>query len=173
MINQVWKGGGTASTSLTAGSPNPRSHCVKPGLGLNRLPVPVLDGLRRRRPTSASRAHRCNGAAGETVQRGVLDAGARPLRRAPDGKKRQVDACASNMGQCLGHGIVNEGKVPQVAERLMSPEIFTAWGRQPITVAAACPSCSAVSAATRYPSACRTPRPAPPRPGQPPHRSGW
>ncbi|WP_426303285.1 glycogen debranching N-terminal domain-containing protein [Arthrobacter sp. R-11] len=45
-----------------------------------------------------------------------------------DGKKRQVDACASNMGQCLWHGIVDEDKVPQMAERLMSPEMFSGWG---------------------------------------------
>jgi len=45
-----------------------------------------------------------------------------------DGKKRQVDACASNMGQCLWHGIVDEDKVPMVAERLMSPEMFSGWG---------------------------------------------
>jgi glycogen debranching enzyme len=45
-----------------------------------------------------------------------------------DGKKRQVDSCASNMGQCLWHGIVDEDKVPLVAERLMSPEMFSGWG---------------------------------------------
>jgi glycogen debranching enzyme len=45
-----------------------------------------------------------------------------------DGKKRQVDACASNMGQCLWHGIVDEDKAPKVAERLMSPEMFSGWG---------------------------------------------
>ena len=45
-----------------------------------------------------------------------------------DGKKRQVDACASNMGQCLWHGIVDEDKIPSVAERLMSPEMFSGWG---------------------------------------------
>jgi len=45
-----------------------------------------------------------------------------------DGKKRQVDACASNMGQCLWHGIVDEDKIQQVAERLMSPEMFSGWG---------------------------------------------
>jgi glycogen debranching enzyme len=45
-----------------------------------------------------------------------------------DGKKRPVDACASNMGQCLWHGIVDEDKVPLVAERLMSPEMFSGWG---------------------------------------------
>jgi glycogen debranching enzyme len=45
-----------------------------------------------------------------------------------DGRKRQVDACASNMGQCLWHGIVDEDKAPLVAERLMSPEMFSGWG---------------------------------------------
>jgi glycogen debranching enzyme len=45
-----------------------------------------------------------------------------------DGKKRQVDACASNMGHCLWHGIVDEDKAPLVAERLMSPEMFSGWG---------------------------------------------
>ena len=45
-----------------------------------------------------------------------------------DGEKRQVDACASNMGQCLWHGIVDEDKVPRIAERLMSPEMFSGWG---------------------------------------------
>ncbi|MDQ0632846.1 glycogen debranching enzyme [Arthrobacter pascens] len=45
-----------------------------------------------------------------------------------DGEKRQVDACASNMGQCLWQGIVDEDKAPLVAERLMSPEMFSGWG---------------------------------------------
>jgi glycogen debranching enzyme len=45
-----------------------------------------------------------------------------------DGRKRQVDACASNMGHCLFLGLVDEDKAPQVAERLMSPEMFSGWG---------------------------------------------
>ncbi|MFJ5700056.1 glycogen debranching N-terminal domain-containing protein [Arthrobacter sp. NPDC093139] len=45
-----------------------------------------------------------------------------------DGRKRQVDACASNMGHCLLLGLVDEDKVPQVAERLMSQEMFSGWG---------------------------------------------
>lgn len=45
-----------------------------------------------------------------------------------DGRKRPVDACASNMGQCLWHGIIDDDKVPMVAERLMSPEMFSGWG---------------------------------------------
>ena len=45
-----------------------------------------------------------------------------------DGTKRQVDACASNMGQCLWHGIIDEDKAAQVVERLMSAEMFSGWG---------------------------------------------
>ena len=45
-----------------------------------------------------------------------------------DGKKRQVDACASNMGHCLWLGLVDDDKAPKVAERLMSPEMFSGWG---------------------------------------------
>jgi glycogen debranching enzyme len=45
-----------------------------------------------------------------------------------DGEKRQVDACASNMGHCLWLGLIDEDKAPQVAERLMSPEMFSGWG---------------------------------------------
>lgn len=45
-----------------------------------------------------------------------------------DGRKRQVDACASNMGHCLLHGLIDEDKAPQVAEHLMSPEMFSGWG---------------------------------------------
>jgi glycogen debranching enzyme len=45
-----------------------------------------------------------------------------------DGKKRQVDACASNMGHCLVYGLVDEDKADLVAERLMSPEMFSGWG---------------------------------------------
>ena len=45
-----------------------------------------------------------------------------------DGKKRPVDACASNMGHCLWVGLVDEDKAPLVAERLLSPEMFSGWG---------------------------------------------
>jgi glycogen debranching enzyme len=45
-----------------------------------------------------------------------------------DGKKRQVDACASNMGHCLLQGLIDEDKAPMVAERLLSPEMFSGWG---------------------------------------------
>ncbi|KIS25985.1 amylo-alpha-1,6-glucosidase [Arthrobacter sp. SPG23] len=45
-----------------------------------------------------------------------------------DKDKRPVDACASNMGHCLWFGLVDEDKAPLVAEKLMSPEMFSGWG---------------------------------------------
>ena len=45
-----------------------------------------------------------------------------------DGDKKPVDALASNMGHCLWMGIVDTDKAAQVAEHLMSPEMFTGWG---------------------------------------------
>jgi glycogen debranching enzyme len=45
-----------------------------------------------------------------------------------DGHKQQVDALTSNIGHCLWAGIVDEDKAAQVAEHLISPEMFTGWG---------------------------------------------
>jgi glycogen debranching enzyme len=45
-----------------------------------------------------------------------------------DRDKRPVDACASNRGHCLWLGLMDEDKAPAVAERLMSPEMFSGWG---------------------------------------------
>ncbi|MFI8593412.1 glycogen debranching N-terminal domain-containing protein [Microbacterium sp. NPDC078428] len=45
-----------------------------------------------------------------------------------DGRKRQVDAIASNAGQCLWTGIVEEEHAAAVVERLLSPELFTGFG---------------------------------------------
>ncbi|MDP9396799.1 MAG: amylo-alpha-1,6-glucosidase [Actinomycetota bacterium] len=45
-----------------------------------------------------------------------------------DADKKPIDALASNMGHCLWSGIVDEDKAPQVAARLLSPEMFSGWG---------------------------------------------
>src|SRR5688500_16506852 len=45
-----------------------------------------------------------------------------------DHEKRPIDSLASNMGHCLWTGIVDEDKAPQVASRLLSPEMFSGWG---------------------------------------------
>jgi len=45
-----------------------------------------------------------------------------------DADKRPVDALASNMGHCLWTGIVDFDKAAPVADRLLSPELFSGWG---------------------------------------------
>ncbi|MEU0483759.1 glycogen debranching N-terminal domain-containing protein [Streptosporangium sp. NPDC006013] len=45
-----------------------------------------------------------------------------------DGAGRAIDSLASNMGHCLWAGIVDEDRAAQVAERLLSPEMFTGYG---------------------------------------------
>ncbi len=45
-----------------------------------------------------------------------------------DADKRPIDALASNMGHCLWTGIIDEDRAPLVAEKLLSPEMFTGWG---------------------------------------------
>jgi glycogen debranching enzyme len=45
-----------------------------------------------------------------------------------DGAKRPVDALASNMGHCLWTGIAGPGRARTVAEKLLSPEMFSGWG---------------------------------------------
>jgi glycogen debranching enzyme len=48
--------------------------------------------------------------------------------QALDGKKRQVRAITSNPGHCLWMRIIDRPKAAQVAQRLMSPELFSGWG---------------------------------------------
>lgn len=45
-----------------------------------------------------------------------------------DREKRPVDALASNVGHCLWSGIVPPGRAEQVADALLSPEMFTGFG---------------------------------------------
>jgi glycogen debranching enzyme len=45
-----------------------------------------------------------------------------------DGRKQQVDSATSNMGHLLWSGIAQPECAGAVAERLMSPQMFTGWG---------------------------------------------
>ncbi|HKC20688.1 MAG TPA: glycogen debranching N-terminal domain-containing protein [Candidatus Dormibacteraeota bacterium] len=48
--------------------------------------------------------------------------------QALDGTKRQVKAISSNPGHCLWMRIIDRPKAAQVAQRLMSTDLFTGWG---------------------------------------------
>ena len=56
----------------------------------------------------------------------IEDAGYYAL--ALDRDKRAADAIGSNAGHCLWSGIVEPGRARQVADRLMSPALFSGWG---------------------------------------------
>lgn len=45
-----------------------------------------------------------------------------------DADKRQVRAISSNPGHCLAAGIVPRERARRVADRLLSPELFSGWG---------------------------------------------
>ena len=45
-----------------------------------------------------------------------------------DADKNQADAIGSNAGQCLWSGIVSPGRARDVADRLLSPAMFSGWG---------------------------------------------
>jgi glycogen debranching enzyme len=45
-----------------------------------------------------------------------------------DHEKRKIDSLTSNMGHCLWAGIVEPELAAEVADRLMSPDLFTGWG---------------------------------------------
>jgi glycogen debranching enzyme len=45
-----------------------------------------------------------------------------------DGDKKPIDSITSNVGHCLWTGIVDEEKAAQVAERLVSSEMFSGFG---------------------------------------------
>ena len=45
-----------------------------------------------------------------------------------DADKRPIDSLTSNMGHCLWTGIVDEERAGAIAERLMSPELYSGWG---------------------------------------------
>jgi len=45
-----------------------------------------------------------------------------------DAEKKQADAIGSNAGQCLWSGIVSPARARDVADRLLSPAMFSGWG---------------------------------------------
>jgi glycogen debranching enzyme len=60
-----------------------------------------------------------------------------------DADKRPIDSMTSNMGHCLWTGIVDEDKARHVAERLISPAMFSGWGLR--TLSRDCPGYNPIS----------------------------
>ena len=102
------------------------------------IPAPATDKLRCLRlvhPQSKPIKHSSDGLLEQQAQRlkdQFNDAFWMPQEgyyaAALDGHKRQVDSIASNVGQCLWSGIIDESRAPLVVQRLMSSEMFSGWG---------------------------------------------
>ncbi len=45
-----------------------------------------------------------------------------------DARKQQIRSVASDPGHCLASGIVDESLAPQVADRMLRPDLFSGWG---------------------------------------------
>ena len=45
-----------------------------------------------------------------------------------DSQGKQVDAIVSNIGHCLGTGIIDQDKLPATVKRLFSSEMYSGWG---------------------------------------------
>jgi len=45
-----------------------------------------------------------------------------------DKDRKPIDSIASNIGHCLGIGIIDEDKIDPVVKRLFAPDMFSGWG---------------------------------------------
>jgi len=55
-----------------------------------------------------------------------------------DRDKRPIDALTSNIGHCLWTGIADQDKAAQVADHLLSDEMFSGWGIRTLATSMAC-----------------------------------
>ncbi|TMF39673.1 MAG: amylo-alpha-1,6-glucosidase [Chloroflexi bacterium] len=129
LVNQGWKDSGDSIRSRTGGFPTTP-------IALAEVQGYVFDAKRRMADLAAMRD--------DDELAGRLRAEADALRRrfeerfwvedqryyamALDGEKRQCDAIGSNAGQCLWSGLPSPARGRDVADRLMSPMMFSGWG---------------------------------------------
>jgi glycogen debranching enzyme len=60
-----------------------------------------------------------------------------------DADKRPIESLTSNMGHCLWSGIIDDDKARIVADKLLSPEMFSGWGVR--TLASSMPGYNPIS----------------------------
>ncbi len=129
LLNQGWKDSGDAIRDRAGLGP------TMP-VALSEVQGYVFDAKKRMARLARVR--------GETELGARLDAEAETLRvrfeekfwvedqryyaMALDGRKAQLDAIGSNAGQVLWTGIADPARARDVADRLMSPEMFSGWG---------------------------------------------
>ena len=129
LLNQGWKDSSDAIRDR-------HGREARPPIALAEVQGYVFDAKRRMAGLARMR--------GEDVLAERLDAEAETLRArfeeafwvedmayyamALDGDKRPADAIGSNAGHCLWSGIVSPGRARDVADRLLSPSLFSGWG---------------------------------------------
>jgi len=126
--NQGWKDSGDAVRDRTG-------RLADPPIALAEAQGYVYDARRRLARLARRRGEARLAAAQETAAtalRARFATAFRPVEgsipMALDGRRRPMDAVASNMGHCLWSGIVADDDVAAVARRLMEPDLFSGWG---------------------------------------------
>ena len=84
----------------------------------------ALSGLARKRPELKGRAAELQ----SRFERDFWMPRESFVAQALDGRKKRVEAITSNPGHCLWAGILAPAHARAVAERLVSPELFSGWG---------------------------------------------
>jgi glycogen debranching enzyme len=129
LLNQGWKDSGDAI----------RDHLgreMRPPIALAEVQGYVFDaknrmaGLARMRGDAELAARLTNEAQAlrERFEEAFWIEDQRYYAMALDSEKRQADAIGSNAGQCLWSGIVSPARARDVADRLLSPAMFSGWG---------------------------------------------
>ncbi len=118
--NQGWKDSNDSLTNVDGTDVSrPAALCEVQGY-LYR----ALLGMVRRRPELKERAVALQG----RFDRDFSIVHERFVAQALDSRKRPVEAITSNPGHCLWAGILTASSAHGVAERLVSPELFSGWG---------------------------------------------
>ncbi len=118
--NQGWKDSNDSLTNVDGTDVSrPAALCEVQGY-LYR----ALLGMARKRPELKERAAGLK----DRFDRDFWIPDERFVAQALDSGKRRVDAITSNPGHCLWAGILTAAAAHGVAERLVSPELFSGWG---------------------------------------------
>ena len=118
--NQGWKDSDDSLTHVDGSDPPRPAALCEVQAYLYRALVVMSD----RRPDLKQRAAELR----QRFDRDFWMATEKYVAQALDGAKRQVAAITSNPGHCLWAGLVPRERAADVAERLVSPELFNGWG---------------------------------------------
>jgi glycogen debranching enzyme len=118
--NQGWKDSDDSLTHVDGSDPPRPAALCEVQAYLYRALV-VMSG---RRPELKERAEELR----RRFDRDFWMAKEKYVAQALDGEKRHVAAISSNPGHCLWAGLLPPARAADVAERLLSPELFNGWG---------------------------------------------